>query len=125
MTRDELIDIIRKIQEDFENGTVNDPEIDSFAEIVEKEEDLQTLLMLKRIMSDDVAKFTYVKKGGETRVAYGTRDPKIINSITSAAPPADKKRTSAVFSYFDIEKMDWRCFLPQNLHLINTEYVTE
>lgn len=85
------------------------------------------VIMLQEIMKSDVAHFKYTKKSdGSLREAYGTRCPEIIEQMASVSSNSSKKKketTLDVFTYFDLEKNDWRSLKAINLVNIDTDYV--
>lgn len=84
-------------------------------------EKLTALEKLKQMLKDGVVNFVYKKMNGEIREAYGTRADDILKGHGSA--PTGKRRSSpATFPYYDIEKSDWRCFKPELLMRICTDY---
>jgi len=65
------------------------------------------------MLRSDIVLFKFEKKDGSTRVAYGTRNPKIIAGIigTSTATTSIKRPPREGFvTYFDMEKESFRCF---------------
>lgn len=65
------------------------------------------------MLRSDIVLFKFEKKDGSIRVAYGTRNPKIIAGIigTSAATTGAKRPPREGFvTYFDMEKESFRCF---------------
>lgn len=65
------------------------------------------------MLRSDIVKFQFEKKDGSLRIAYGTRNPKIIAAIigTSAATSGTKRPPRIGFvTYFDMEKESFRCF---------------
>jgi len=65
------------------------------------------------MLRDDIVKFVFEKKDGSTRIAFGTRNPKIIAAIigTVDAKSGTKRPPREGFvTYFDMEKESFRCF---------------
>lgn len=77
---------------------------------------------LVRIMHDTVVKFTYKKKNGEERIAYGTLSSDIIGTYGPSMGTKHKANSSNTISYFDITVLDWRCFIPANFIGIDPDY---
>ena len=79
---------------------------------------------LKKRMKDEVTHFTFKKKDGTVRQAYGTRVSEVIVRYEGALLPPQKQRqcTGSTFPYFDIEKQAWRCFKVETLMDIDRGY---
>lgn len=81
---------------------------------------------LKKRMRDDVVHFTFRKKDGTVRQAYGTRESEIIVRHEGVALPDDKTKRQAnsgsTFPYYDIERKAWRCFKTDSLMDIDRGY---
>ena len=68
---------------------------------------------LKSRMRREVVKFSYLKKSGEVRIAYGTMMPALIsNHINGRGTDGDSRK---VCTYFDVERGQFRCFQMQAL----------
>ena len=68
---------------------------------------------LKSRMRREVVKFSYLKKSGEVRIAYGTMMPALIsNHINGRGTDGDYRK---VCTYFDVERGQFRCFQMQAL----------
>ena len=68
---------------------------------------------LKSRMRREVVKFSYLKKRGEVRIAYGTMMPALIsNHINGRGTDGDSRK---VCTYFDVERGQFRCFQMQAL----------
>ena len=68
---------------------------------------------LKSRMRREVVKFSYLKKSGEVRIAYGTMMPALIsNHINGRGTDGDSRK---VCTYFDVERGQFRCFQLQAL----------
>lgn len=79
---------------------------------------------LKKRMGEEVTHFSFVKKDGSLRQAYGTRLSEVIVRHEGAALPPDGQRhkSGSTFSYFDIERQAWRCFKVESLIDIERGY---
>ena len=81
---------------------------------------------LKKRMKDEVTHFSFRKKDGTIRQAYGTRVSEIIVRYEGAIlPPQNQRRQQAsggTFPYFDIERQAWRCFKVETLMDIDRGY---
>lgn len=65
------------------------------------------------MLRSDIVKFKFEKKDGTIRIAFGTRNPKIISAVigTTAAHDGTKKPPRVGFvTYFDLDKKTFRCF---------------
>ena len=68
---------------------------------------------LKSRMCREVVKFSYLKKSGEIRIAYGTMMPALIGDhINGRGLCGDARK---VVTYFDVERGQFRCFQMQAL----------
>lgn len=90
---------------------------------------LQILILvdeLKKRMKDDVVHFSFKKKDGTLRHAYGTRLTEIIVRHEGEVLPDSNTRKQAsngsTFPYYDIEKGAWRCFKTESLMDIDRGY---
>jgi len=80
---------------------------------------------LKKRMREDVVHFTFKKKDGTVRQAYGTRASEVIVRHEGAMLPPEEKRTrptTGTFPYYDIERQAWRCFKFEGLMDIDRGY---
>ena len=68
-------------------------------------------MKLKLAMTQRIVKFYYQKVSGEIREAYGT----LKESIMPATQGTGRKANDTVFTYFDTERQEWRCFKKANL----------
>lgn len=75
---------------------------------------------LKKRMKDDVVHFTFKKKDGSIRQAYGTRANDVL--IQRDSIPGDNGHSRGTFAYFDIERQAWRCFKVETLMDIDRGY---
>lgn len=79
---------------------------------------------LKGRMREEVSHFSFRKKDGTVRQAYGTRASEVIVRHEGAVMPPEKQRqcTGCAFPYFDIERQAWRSFRVDNLMDIDRGY---
>ena len=79
---------------------------------------------LKGRMREEVSHFSFRKKDGTVRQAYGTRASEVIVRHVGALMPPEKQRqgTGSAFPYFDIERQAWRSFRVDNLIDIDRGY---
>ena len=68
--------------------------------------------IIERFASGDVY-FSYLKKDGTVREAYGTRNTNIINEY-NASPKGNSSEKDGVITYYDIEFEGWRSFKIEN-----------
>lgn len=68
-------------------------------------------------LSKGPVKFTYTKKDGETRHAYGTKSPSyIVNNFGEDKLPSGTGVTkTGVTPYFDLDKQAWRSLRDESL----------
>lgn len=69
------------------------------------------VLKLKKAMKAGIVKFFYQKMNGEVRTAWGT----LKESLLPATKGTDRKKNESLFTYFDSEKNEYRCFKIANL----------
>lgn len=73
--------------------------------------DISTLVSMLRA---DIVEFQFEKKDGTIRTAYGTRNPKIIadkiGASTSSTIKGKSSERPGFITYFDMEKVQFRCF---------------
>jgi hypothetical protein len=70
---------------------------------------------LRELLKKNIVLFTYEKKDGTIRHARGTRNLAIAEvalNATIAPPKTDRVNENA---YFDLDKGEWRSFIPENL----------
>ncbi len=68
---------------------------------------------LKSRMRREVVKFSYLKKSGEVRIAYGTMMPALVSGhINGRGTCGDTRK---VVTYYDVERGQFRCFQMQAL----------
>ena len=68
--------------------------------------------IIETLSSGDV-RFTYRKKNGTEREAYGTRNTDII-TLNDAMPKGTGTEKIGVIAYYDLEKQGWRSFNEEN-----------
>lgn len=68
-------------------------------------------MKLKLAMTQRIVKFYYQKVSGEVREAYGT----LKESIMPATQGTGRKANDTVFTYWDCERLEFRCFKKANL----------
>ena len=88
---------------------------------------LYNLILLIEIMKNDIACFHFRKQDGTIREAYGTRQASIIDHYLTLSGKRnltnkEKNASPSTLSYFDLEKLEWRCFRIGNLKLVDTNY---
>jgi hypothetical protein len=66
------------------------------------------------VLATSIVSFSYKKANGEIRDAIGTRNLDLARRHSGADIPTLKGQ-SRPYSYFDLEKMAWRSFKPENL----------
>lgn len=69
------------------------------------------VLKLKKAMKSRIVKFIFQKVNGEMRTAWGTLQDNVL-------PPTsgnERKKNETIFTYFDTEKIEYRCFKIANL----------
>ena len=69
---------------------------------------------LHSLLANNIVSFTFRKVNGEIRHAIGTRNIVLAEFRTSTYIPRPKGPEQP-YSYFDIEKMGWRSYKPENL----------
>jgi len=67
---------------------------------------------LKITMAAKIVKFYYTKVDGSIREAFGTLSGKLIPNV---AGTDNRKKNDTVFVYYDLERIEWRCFKKANL----------
>lgn len=65
-----------------------------------------------RLQKGEVVRFVYLKKDGTMRQAVGTLQPDAVKANIVGTGHAVRKEQLA---YIDLEKMQWRSFLKENL----------
>jgi len=69
---------------------------------------------LHTFLANNIVSFTYQKVNGEIRHAVGTRNLTLASRYTQTEIPTPKGAEQP-YSYYDVEKMGWRSFKPENL----------
>jgi hypothetical protein len=79
---------------------------------------------LHSLLAHNIVSFTYHKVNGEIRHAKGTRNIVLAENHTSQyiARPFGEEQPN---SYYDVEKMGWRSYKPENLISIDGVYARE
>ena len=68
---------------------------------------------IKEVLASGDVYFTYRKKDGTEREAYGTRNTRIIKD-SNATPSGNGTEKAGVIAYYDLESEGWRCFKIDN-----------
>lgn len=79
---------------------------------------------LHTLLAHNIVSFTYQKVNGEIRHAIGTRCLVLAEIHTGATIPTPKGEEQPN-SYYDVEKMGWRSYKPENLISIDGVYARE
>lgn len=79
---------------------------------------------LRSLLAHSIVSFTYQKVNGEIRHAIGTRNLVLAEIHTGATIPTPKGEEQPN-SYYDVEKMGWRSYKPENLISIDGVYARE
>ena len=74
------------------------------------------ILKLKRQMLGGIVKFFYTKVDGSTRMAWGTLKADLMPQ--REVESKTRKQNSSVFTYFDSDRQEFRCF-----KLVNFMYI--
>ena len=69
---------------------------------------------LHSLLAHNIIRFTFRKVDGTIRKAIGTRNLNLARQMTKADIPSPKGEEQPN-SYYDIEKMGWRSYKPNNL----------
>jgi len=79
---------------------------------------------LHSLLAHNIVSFTYKKVNGEIRHAIGTRNLVLAENYTSQyiARPLGEEQPN---SYYDVEKIGWRSYKPENLISIDGVYARE
>ena len=72
---------------------------------------------LYKAMQSDVCEFFYMKTDGTKRQAFGTLKHDIIDSKINGS---GRKPNENIFTYYDTEKQEFRCFKRYNIIAIST-----
>ena len=68
---------------------------------------------IKEVLASGDVYFTYRKKDGTEREAYGTRNPETIKDH-NATPSGTGTEKIGVITYYDLDSNGWRCFKIEN-----------
>ena len=68
---------------------------------------------IKERLTSGSVHFTYLKKDGTEREAYGTRNPETIKDY-NATPSGTGTEKIGVITYYDLDSKGWRCFKIEN-----------
>ena len=68
---------------------------------------------IKEVLASGDVYFTYRKKDGTEREAYGTRNTRIMKDH-NATPTGNGTEKAGVIAYYDLESEGWRCFKIEN-----------
>lgn len=79
---------------------------------------------LHSLLAHNIVSFTFRKVNGEVRHAIGTRNLVLAEIHTGAAIPTPKGEEQPN-SYYDVEKMGWRSYKPENVISIDGVYARE
>jgi hypothetical protein len=79
---------------------------------------------LRDLLAHNIVSFTYEKVNGEIRHAVGTRNLTLAEIHTGNIIPTPKGEEQPN-SYYDVEKMGWRSYKPENLISIDGVYARE
>ena len=74
---------------------------------------------IKEVLASGDVYFTYKKKDGTEREAYGTRNTGIIKDH-NATPVGTGAEKTGVITYYDLDSKGWRCFKIENFIGFNT-----
>ena len=69
---------------------------------------------LREALRKGAVRFTFFKKDGSIREAYGTRNVSVASAKTGVAVPAPKGNPNPN-AFYDLEKGAWRSFIPENV----------
>lgn len=70
---------------------------------------------LKKLLSEGIVEFTFIKANGEQRKAKGSRNIELLEAIESSGftsldiPKGTGKENNDICSYWDFDKKAWRC----------------
>jgi len=67
---------------------------------------------LRIAMKQKIVRFYFRKIDGSVREAWGTLSESIVPAINGGS---GRKQNDTIQTYFDTEKMDWRCYKKANL----------
>ena len=87
---------------------------------------LNAVETLRSLLANNIVRFTFRKVDGTIRYAVGTRNLDIARAKTGVNIPTPKGEEQP-YSYYDVEKMGWRSYKPENLisidNIVPVEYV--
>ena len=72
---------------------------------------------LYKAMQNNVCEFFYMKTDGTTRQAFGTLKHDVVDPLITGS---GRKPNENVFTYYDTEKQEFRCFKRYNIMSIAT-----
>ena len=90
-------------------ATINTPATPATREIADA---------LRAALAKGAVRFTFYKKDGSIREAYGTRNLSVATAKTGASVPAPCGKPNPN-AFYDLEKMQWRSFIPENVASID------
>lgn len=70
---------------------------------------------LHALLGKGAVRFTFIKKDGSVRTAYGTRNPELISNATGVAFSESTSSRPNPNAFYDLEKMAWRSYIPENV----------
>lgn len=73
---------------------------------------------LRALLSKGAVRFTFFKKDGTIREAYGTRNLSVATRKTGVSVPAPYGKPNPN-AFYDLEKSAWRSFIPENVASID------
>ena len=74
---------------------------------------------LRAALAQGAVRFTFYKRDGSIREAYGTRNIAVASAKTGASVPAPYGRPNPN-AFYDLEKGAWRSFIPENVCSIDS-----
>lgn len=74
---------------------------------------------LRTALAKGAVRFTFFKRDGSIREAYGTRNLSVASSVIGACIPAPYCRSNPN-AFYDLEKCAWRSFIPENVCSIDS-----
>ena len=69
---------------------------------------------LRNALAKGAVRFTFYKKDGSIREAYGTRNLAVATACVGTAIPAPYGKPNPN-AFYDLEKEAWRSFIPENV----------
>lgn len=72
---------------------------------------------MRKRLKLNVVKFAFKKKNGELRYATGTTNIMLLNEMygLNLEDNGEGTERNGITSYYDLEKMGWRCFKTESL----------